>query len=403
MKTIDKFLRYVSVDTESVQGSEQVPSSEKQKNLSVMLAAELKQMGAQNVTTDEHAYVYATVPANKSSSKTKLGFVAHVDTSPAVSGADVKPIVTRNYDGKPIRMSDKYTLDPAEYPSLNGHIGETLICTDGSTLLGADDKAGVAEIMSLAQILLTDKSIPHGEIRIAFTPDEEVGNGTKFFDIKGFGCDYAYTVDGGALGEIEYENFNAASADIMINGVSIHPGTAKNKMLNAILVAFELNSMLPPDQIPAYTDGYEGFFHLDEITGTVDFAKCGYIIRDHDMAKFIQKKEFLTKVCRYLNEKYGEGTVNLNIRDSYYNMKEKILPHMHLVENAVKAMRETGVEPKIIPIRGGTDGARLSYEGLPCPNLCTGGYNFHGRYEYITEQSMEKVVEILLNIVKLYA
>lgn len=403
MKTLDKFLRYVAVDTESVPGSDSVPSSEKQKNLSKMLAEELKKMGAKDVRTDDHAYVYAVIPANGSQSKTKLGFIAHVDTSPAVSGANVKPVITPGYDGKIIKMSEKYSLSPVEYPSLKEHIGEKIICTDGNTLLGADDKAGVAEIMSLAQKLLTDKSLKHGEIKIAFTPDEEVGNGTEYFDIKGFGCDYAYTVDGGALGEIEYENFNAASATVLINGVSIHPGTAKNKMRNALLLAMELNSMLPPDQIPAYTENYEGFYHLDELTGNVDFAKCAYIIRDHDKAKFGQKKDFLKKVCVYLNEKYGQGTFLPEIKDSYYNMKEKILPHMHLIENAEKAMKEAGVEPKIIPIRGGTDGARLSYEGLPCPNLCTGGYNFHGRYEYITEEAMERVVEILLNIVKLYA
>jgi len=403
MKTLDKFLRYVAVDTESVPDQEAVPSSEKQKNLSAMLASELEKMGAQNVRMDERGYVYALIPANKSQSKTRLGFIGHVDTSCAVSGANIKTVITRNYDGGVIKMSENYKLDPAEYPTLLNHKGETVVCTDGSTLLGADDKAGVAEIMQLAQILLTDKSIVHGEIGIAFTPDEEVGRGADFFDIKGFGCDFAYTIDGGAVGEIEYENFNAASVDITIRGISIHPGLSKNKMLNALLVAMELNSMLPPDQIPAYTQDYEGFFHLDEIHGTVDNAKVGYIIRDHDMKKFTQKKEFMRKVCDYLNEKYGEGTVTLKMKDSYYNMVEKIKPHMHLIENAEKAMIQAGVKPLVIPIRGGTDGARLSFEGLPCPNLCMGGYNCHGRYEYVTEESMDKIVEILVNISKLYA
>lgn len=403
MKTLDKFLRYVAVDTESVPDREEMPSSEKQKILSAMLVGELEKMGASNVRMDERGYVYALIPANKSQSKTRLGFIAHVDTACAVSGANIKPVITRNYNGGVIKMSENYKLDPVEYPSLLNHIGETVICTDGRTLLGADDKAGIAEIMQLAQLLLTDKSIVHGEIGIAFTPDEEVGRGADFFDVKGFGCDYAYTIDGGAVGEIEYENFNAASADIIIHGLSIHPGMSKNKMLNALLVAMELNSMLPPDQIPAYTQDYEGFFHLDEIRGTVDNAKMGYIIRDHDMKKFTQKKEFMRKVCEFLNEKYGAGTIEVMIKDTYFNMVEKIKPHMHLIENAEKAMTQAGVKPLVIPIRGGTDGARLSFEGLPCPNLCTGGYNYHGRYEYVTEESMDKIVEILLNIAKLYA
>lgn len=401
MKVTDKFVRYVSIDTMSEQHCDVVPSTQKQFNLSKMLAKELSDMGAQDVCVDERCYVYATIPATAKGKKS-LGLIAHVDTSPAVSDKDVKCVFTKSYDGKDIQMGNGYVLSPKQYPSLLKHIGETVICTDGTTLLGADDKAGVAEIMQLAQILLSDKSIKHGKIGIAFTPDEEVGRGADFFDIKKFGCDFAYTIDGGALGEIEYENFNAASALIDITGVSIHPGTAKNQMINSILIAQELQSMLPANQNPMYTEGYEGFFHLDKIEGICDATHCEYIIRDHDMQKFQAKKLLMVQICEFLNKKYGEGTVKLNLKDSYFNMKEKILPHMHLIENAEKAMTLSGVTPIIMPIRGGTDGARLSYEGLPCPNLCTGGYNFHGRYEYITCEALEKVVEILLNLVKLY-
>lgn len=402
MKTTSKFLKYIAVDTMSQADCESVPSTAKQLNLSNLLAAELREMGAREVVLDKHGYVYAVIPSNCNGKK-KLGFIAHVDTSPAVSDTDVKAVITEGYDGKDIKAGENFVLSPKEYPSMLSHIGETLICTDGNTLLGADDKAGVAEIMELAEILLKDNSIKHGEIHIGFTPDEEVGRGADFFDLEQFDCDFAYTIDGGALGEIEYENFNAAAAKVVFNGVSIHPGTAKNKMVNAILLAMELQAMLPVEQNPMYTEKYEGFYHLDEISGTVDKAMSGYIIRDHDMDKFTAKKEFLSQCVRFLQQKYGENAVKLEMKDTYYNMKEKILPHMHLIDNAKTAMEKAGVAPIVMPIRGGTDGARLSYVGLPCPNLCTGGYNFHGRYEYITSQSMDKVVEILLNLVELYS
>lgn len=402
MKVKDKFVRYVSVDTMSAPHCDFIPSTKKQFDLANLLAEELKKMGAQKVEVDENCYVYAVIPATVKT-KSKLGFIAHVDTSPAVSDTDVKCVITPNYDGNDIDMGNGYVLSPKQYPSLTKHLGETVICTDGTTLLGADDKAGVAEIMQLAQILLADKSIPHGEIGIAFTPDEEVGNGATKFDIAKFGCDFAYTIDGGSVGEIEYENFNAAYAVIEAYGISIHPGTAKNQMINSILVSQELHSLLPKEQNPMYTEGYEGFFHLDEIKGNCDYTRSEYIIRDHDKTKFLAKKKLMEDCCAFINRKYGEGTVKLTMKDQYYNMKEKILPHMHLIDNAEKAMEKAGVKPNIIPIRGGTDGARLSYDGLPCPNLCTGGYNFHGRYEYITVEAMEKVVEILLNIVELYS
>ncbi|MEG1527952.1 MAG: peptidase T [Clostridia bacterium] len=402
MTVTEKFLRYVSVDTMSCPDCEEVPSTIKQRNLSQMLYNELVDLGATNCLIDQHNYVYATIPAT-TKTKSTLGFIAHVDTSPAVSDTDVCPVITDNYDGGDIKMGKGYVLSSKEYKSLLNHINETVICTNGQTLLGADDKAGVAEIMQLAQILLTDKSILHGEISIAFTPDEEVGRGADFFDVSRFGADFAYTIDGGELGEIEYENFNAASALVEVFGVSIHPGTAKNKMLNAILIAQELFSMLPKEQNPMYTEGYEGFFHLDNIVGNVDYTKCNYIIRDHNIDKFEDKKKLMKQICDFINVKYGKGTVKLTLKDSYFNMYEKILPHIHLIDNAKQAMILANVEPKVMPIRGGTDGARLSFMGLPCPNLCTGGYNFHGRYEYITSQSMEKVVQILLNVVELYS
>ncbi|MDD3831132.1 MAG: peptidase T [Clostridia bacterium] len=401
MNTFNKFLRYVAIDTCAQEDTDTVPSTDKQKDLSRLLAQELIDMGAHNVSTDQHGYVYATIPAN-CDSKSKLGFIAHVDTSPAVSGANVKPVITRNYDGNDINMGNGYTLSPIQYPSLLNHKGETVICTDGTTLLGADDKAGVAEIMQLAYILLTDNSIQHGTVQIAFTPDEEVGHGPMYFDIPRFNADFAYTIDGGRVGEIEFENFNAASARITITGVSIHPGTAKGKMINSLHVAHELHSMLPVEQDPAYTEKYEGFYHLTRMQGVCDNTIMSYIIRDHDRVKFEAKKQLLRDIVNFINIKYGPDTVQLQITEQYRNMREMIEPNMHLIDNAVKAMQQANVQPIIMPIRGGTDGAQLSFRGLPCPNLCTGGYNFHGRYEYITQEAMDKVVEILLNLVKLY-
>ena len=371
MSVIERFLNYVAVDTESVEDAACFPSSEKQKNLAKMLVEELKAIGAENPRMDEYGYVYATIPATSDKKVPVLGFLAHMDTSPAMSGANVKPRIVKNYDGGKIVLNEaeNIAMDVDMFPSLAHNIGKDLIVTDGTTLLGADDKAGIAEIMAMAEILLSDKSIPHGTIQLAFTPDEEVGAGVDHFDVEGFGAEYAYTVDGGALGEIEYENFNAASGRLKIHGQSIHPGSAKGKMVNALLVGMEFQQMLPVAQNPAYTEGYEGFFHLDHMNGGVEEAELFYIIRDHDKAKFEEKKERFEKTAAFLNEKYGAGTVDCVVKDSYYNMKEKVEPFMFLIDNATKAMEDMGITPIITPIRGGTDGARLSYEGLPCPNL----------------------------------
>lgn len=400
-RLLERFLRYVKIDTESVPDVQRYPSSEKQKNLLALLRDELVQMGISATMDEKYGYVYATIPKNVKGNY-KLGFIAHVDTSSAVSGKDVKPIVTADYDGQDITLAEGRRLSPAEFGSLLKHVGKTIISSDGTTLLGADDKAGVAVIMELANILAENPSVAHGEVKIAFTPDEEVGCGTDFFDIGRFGADGAYTVDGGGLGELEYENFNAASAKVSVRGKSVHPGSAKGVMVNANLVLMELQSMLPVFENPMYTEGYEGFFHLDSMHGECDCATANYIIRDHDREKFQRKKQLFADVVDFLNKKYGEGTVTAEITDSYYNMKEKILPHIHLVENACRAMEKAGVTPVVCPIRGGTDGARLSYEGLPCPNLFTGGYNFHGRYEYIPLEDMQKALDVALNLVDIY-
>lgn len=400
-RLLERFLRYVKIDTESVPDVQRYPSSEKQKNLLALLRDELVKMGISATMDEKYGYVYATIPKNVKGNY-KLGFIAHVDTSSAVSGKDVKPIVTADYDGQDIALAEGRRLSPAEFGSLLKHVGKTIISSDGTTLLGADDKAGVAVIMELANILAENPSVAHGEVKIAFTPDEEVGRGTDFFDIGRFGADGAYTVDGGGLGELEYENFNAASAKVSVRGKSVHPGSAKGVMVNANLVLMELQSMLPVFENPMYTEGYEGFFHLDSMHGECDCATANYIIRDHDREKFQRKKQLFADVVDFLNKKYGEGTVTAEITDSYYNMKEKILPHIHLVENACRAMEKAGVTPVVCPIRGGTDGARLSYEGLPCPNLFTGGYNFHGRYEYIPLEDMQKALDVALNLVDIY-
>ncbi len=400
-RLLERFLRYVKIDTESVPDVQRYPSSEKQKNLLALLRDELVQMGISATMDEKYGYVYATIPKNVKGNY-KLGFIAHVDTSSAVSGKDVKPIVTADYDGQDIALAEGRRLSPAEFGSLLKHVGKTIISSDGTTLLGADDKAGVAVIMELANILAENPSVAHGEVKIAFTPDEEVGRGTDFFDIGRFGADGAYTVDGSGLGELEYENFNAAAAKVSVRGKSVHPGSAKGVMVNANLVLMELQSMLPVFENPMYTEGYEGFFHLESMHGECDCATANYIIRDHDREKFQRKKQLFADVVDFLNKKYGEGTVTAEITDSYYNMKEKILPHIHLVENACRAMEKAGVTPVVCPIRGGTDGARLSYEGLPCPNLFTGGYNFHGRYEYIPLEDMQKALDVALNLVDIY-
>ena len=405
---LDKFLRYVKIDTQSQDGATTVPSTDKQRNLASLLAQELNDMGAQDVVYDKaHCYVYATIPSNLPEGKTApvIGFISHMDTSPAVSGENVNPRVVAYEGGDIILNAEKnIVLTEKENPELAHFVGKHLIVTDGNTLLGADDKAGVAEIMTMAQELLFNKNLVHGKIRIGFTPDEEVGCGVDFFDVEGFGADYAYTVDGGDLGELEYENFNAAGAKLIIDGHSVHPGSAKNKMLNAILLAQEFQSLLPVHENPSATDGYEGFYHPDSITGSVDHVVVDYIIRDHNLEKFEQKKRFFLQCADFLNAKYGKKLFTVDLKDSYYNMKEKILPeNAHLIDNAVRAMEEAGVTPTIVPIRGGTDGARLSFMGLPCPNLCTGGLNYHGRYEYACVESLESCVEILKNIAALYA
>ena len=400
---LERFLRYIAVDTMSEPEKEMIPSTEKQKDLAKMLTEELRSMGANEVKMDEHGYVYGTIPATCTDKKIPvLGFIAHMDTAPAYSGANVKPQIVKNYDGGTILMNQDtgLSMGPEQYPDLLRYVGQDLITTDGNSLLGADDKAGIAEIMALVQYLLEHPEIPHGEVKVGFTPDEEVGRGAELFDIQGFGADVAYTVDGGRLGELEYENFNGASGKVIVNGLSIHPGTSKGRMKNAILMAMEFQHMLPVFDNPMYTEDYEGFFHLSDISGTVEKVMMDYIIRDHDWDKFQEKKIYMQRVADYMNQKYGQGTIELLMKDSYYNMKEKLKDHMYLIDIARSAMEEMEIEPVISPIRGGTDGAALSYRGLPCPNLCTGGHNFHGKFEYISVQALEKVTELLCTIVK---
>ena len=399
-EVLDRFLRYVSYDTQSKEEEEAIPSTSSQLALAKLLRDELTQMGAAQVRMDEHGYVYAKILSNTSRSVPALGFIAHMDTSPALSGRDVKPQLVKNYDGGDICLNHDLgiVLSPADFPELLEYKGQTLVTTDGTTLLGADDKAGAAEIMSMAAWLLAHPEKEHGDICIAFTPDEEVGRGADLFDVDSFGAAGAYTVDGGALGELEYENFNAASARLTIQGSSIHPGSAKGRMKNAILIGMEFQSLLPAFENPMYTEGYEGFYHLDHMEGNVEQAVLEYIIRDHDREKFEKKKVFFQQAADFLNQKYGEKTVQPVIRDSYYNMREVIEPHFYLVERAKAAMEELGITPRIAPIRGGTDGARLSYMGLPCPNLCAGGHNAHGKYEYVSVESMERIVELLVRL-----
>ncbi len=403
---IEKFLKYVIIDTQSNEESASTPSTMKQHDLAKLLVEELEAMGAEEITYDrEHCYVYATIPASKGYEEAPvLGFISHMDTSPAVTDANVKPRIVENYDGKDIVLNatENIVMRVSDFPELSKYVGKALVVTDGTTLLGADDKAGVAEIMTMAEYLLTNTEVKHGKIRIGFTPDEEVGRGADYFDVKLFGADYAYTVDGGQLGELEYENFNAAGAKLHVKGRSVHPGSAKGKMKNAILIAQEFQSLLPVFQNPMYTEKYEGFFHLDSIAGDVEGCVADYIIRDHDKTLFEQKKEQFMQAAAFLNQKYGEGTVVVEMKDSYYNMREVIEPHMHLIENASQIMQELGIEPLVSPIRGGTDGARLSFMGLPCPNLCTGGENFHGRYEFACVQSMEMVTQLLIMLAEKY-
>lgn len=402
----DRFIRYVKIDTQSDDTvTDRYPSTQKQLQLSNLVLQELKGMGVADATIDEHGYVMATIPANTDKKLPTIGFLAHVDTSPDMSGANVKPRFVEQYDGSEIVLNKdlNVTLSPKDFPELKNYIGKTLIVTDGTTLLGADDKAGVAEIMTAVEYMVNNPQFKHGPIRIGFTVDEEVGRGVDHFDVKKFKADFAYTLDGGAIGELEYENFNAAGAKITIQGRNIHPGYAKDKMVNAILVAMEFNSLLPANQRPEHTQGYEGFYHLIKMDGTVENATFQYIIRDHNREKFEALKAFITKVTEFINMKYGEGTATLEMKDQYYNMREQVEPVFHIVETAVKAMELVGVKPLVKPIRGGTDGARLSYMGLPCPNLFAGGENFHGKHEYVAVESMVKATEVILKIIELYS
>ena len=398
MNTIERFLKYVSFPTMSDETSETCPSSAKQLALSRYLAEELTALDLSDVELDENGYLYATLPAN-CDCKTVIGLIAHVDTSDACADEPIKTKIVK-YEGGSVCLNEEkgIFLTPEEYPSLNRYIGNSLIVTDGTTLLGADDKAGVCAIVSAIERIIKSGE-KHGTIKIGFTPDEEIGRGADLFNVEKFGADYAYTVDGGGLGELEYENFNAASAKAEFFGVSIHPGSAKDKMKNASLMAMDFNSLLPVDEIPAKTEGYEGFFHLIDMKGECESAELIYIIRDHDRAKFEEKKAIFASVCEKINEKYGTGSCAVTVKDSYYNMKEIIDENMFTVDRAISAMKAVGVEPEIVPIRGGTDGARLSFMGLPCPNICTGGENFHSRFEYLPVESLNKVVDIVERII----
>lgn len=406
-KVLEKFLRYIAIDTASDPESSTQPSTQKQLNLSRLLVKELQEMGIKDVELDQYGYVMATIPSNLPAGKNipKIGFVAHVDSAPDAPGANVKPQIIKNYNGGDIVINQEknMVMKIADFPELLQYKGQTLITTDGNTLLGADDKAGVAEIMTAAEYLMANPEIPRGEIKIGFTPDEEIGRGVDKFDVEKFGADLAYTLDGGQIGELEYENFNAASAKITIQGRNIHPGYAKDKMINAIILATEFNALLPVEQRPEFTQDYEGFFHIIRLDGTVESASIQYIIRDHDSIKFEEKKNFIEESITFMNKKYGTGTFSLELNDQYYNMRKQVEPHYHIVEKAVEAMKMAGIEPDIKPIRGGTDGARLSFMGLPCPNIFAGGHNFHGRYEYVPLESMVKATEVIINIVKLYA
>ena len=407
MKAYERFIKYTTFDTTSSAANEdETPSSASQRVFAEYLLKELKDLGVDNSYIDDKSFVYAAIPATKGKeNKPKIGFIAHLDTVEDVSGKDIKANIVKNYDGKDIVLNKEKNIifSAKDFSNLNKYIGSDLIVTDGTTLLGADDKAGIAEIMTMIETIMKDKTIEHGEIKIAFTPDEEIGSGIDYFNVEDFNADFAYTIDGGELGEIEYENFNAASCNVIVNGVNVHPGYAKNKMKNAILLGVEFNNMLPQNERPEHTENYEGFYHLSSISGNEEKAKLEYIIRDHDKSKFENKKEFIKNVCEFLNKKYGEKTFEIELKDSYYNMKEKILPHMHLIENAKKAFNECGIKERIVPIRGGTDGARLSFRNLPCPNLSTGGENAHSRFEYISIQSLEKMTEVLLKIIDIYS
>lgn len=403
---IERFIRYIKIDTESARDSETYPSTMKQLDLARLLVSELQTLGLEDAAIDQYGYVTATLPANTDHPGIPVvGFLAHMDTSPDLSGANVNPQFIEEYDGGIVVLNKEknITMSPEEFPDLKKYIGKTLIMTDGTTLLGADDKAGIAEIMAAVEFLLAHPEIKHGTIKIGFTPDEEVGSGVDFFDVKKFGADFAYTMDGGEIGEVQFENFNAAGASLTIQGRNVHPGTAKMKMRNALLIGMELNDLLPVFERPEFTEKYEGFFHLFQFDGTVEKAKMTYIIRDHDREKFEAKKDLLQKAVAYINHKYGDDIITLKFEDQYYNMREKVEPHPHIMETAIRAIKEVGLTPKVDPVRGGTDGSRLSYMGLPTPNLFTGGHYYHGKYEFVPVFAMEKAVETIVKIVELIA
>ncbi len=403
-KLVERFIRYVKVNTRSDENSKTCPSTPGQLELANLLTEEMKEIGLQDITLDENGYVMATLPANITKEVQVVGFLAHLDTSPDFRSDRVEPqIVEHLGKGIVLNKDENIVLSPLEFPVINNYIGQQLVTSDGTTLLGADDKAGIAEIMTAMDYLIRHPEIKHGTVRIAFTPDEEIGRGPDRFDIKKFNAKYAYTVDGGALGEIEYENFNAAKAKVSIQGLNVHPGSAKNKMKNSMLIAMELNNMLPASDVPEHTEAYEGFFHLTDIKGSVESTTINYLIRDHDLKAFNKKKDLLIKIVDHLNIKYGSRTVKLIMVDQYYNMKEKIEPVFEIVVQARKAIQARGIVPKIIPVRGGTDGSKLSFMGLPCPNLFTGGHNFHSRFEFIPIKSMEKAVEVIVKIIELNA
>lgn len=403
MDITERFLNYTKFDTQSAEDSSSVPSTPKQLVFAEYLAKELKNEGLDDVEMDENGYVYATLKSNMKSEVPTIGFISHYDTSPDCSGANIKARVVKNYDGKDIILSDGIVSSPKKFPELLAHIGEDLIVTDGHTLLGADDKAGIAEIIQAMCYLRDNKDIKHGDIRVAFNPDEEIGMGAHHFDVEKFGCSWAYTMDGGDLGELEFENFNAAGAKITIKGVSVHPGYAKGKMINANRLAVEFASMIPEDETPETTEGYQGFYHLTGINSNIEEANLSYIIRDHDRKKFEDRKEFIKECARKINDKYGEGTCIADVNDQYYNMKEKIDPNMHVIDIVLKAMQECNIPPRVQPIRGGTDGAQLSFKGLPCPNIFAGGVNFHGPYEFVSIQVMEKAMDVIIKICQITA
>mgnify|MGYP003292495713 CR=1 FL=1 len=401
----ERFLRYIKIDTQSCDGVEQFPSTEKQLDLARLLESELCAMGASDVTLDGKGYLFATIPSNIDREVPTVGFISHMDTAPAYSGKGVNPQIASDYDGGELVLNAEtgIKMSPAMFPSLSRYKGKELIYTDGSTLLGADDKAGVAEIMTAAEYLMSHPEVQHGKIRIGFTPDEEIGRGVDFFDVASFGADFAYTVDGGMEGELEYENFNAASAKVEIQGRNVHPGYAKNKMINAIELAGEFMQLLPAWERPEHTEGYEGFFHCVGMSGTVEKAQLSYIIRDHDAERFEQRKRFIWSAMDFMRAKYGGETVNLTLKDQYYNMRKMVEPHPQVIDRAIEAMEQAGVKPLVRPIRGGTDGARLSFMGLPCPNLFTGGMNFHGKFEYCSLTTMQKAQQVILNLAQLWA